>query len=198
MNREALKFTDLESFFEVIKGMGYNGEISRLIYEQGKLPYCSAYFIPTHLLPANFNYESLSQFDGKLAQVEEIQYLGIEDFHADFMIFPISLTGYVEVDSKAVSTFVSDTSVVDWSKGEMNFVINVKDGGGKEFLLTAEDTLVGLTDPNPGEPHIFKTHKQVSKQLDQLRQKYPKTCQVYALEKRDYEARRQTLLNPDS
>ena len=198
MNREALKFTDLESFFEVIEEMGYNGEISSLLYEQGKLPYCTAYFIPTHLLPNDFNFDAIDQFNGRLAQVEEIQYLGIEKFNADFMIFPVSLTGYVEVDFVGPVTFVPEASVVDWSKGEMNFVINVKDGGGKEFLLTAQGTLVGLTEPNQGEPHIFKNHKQVTKQLDLLRQRYPKTCQVYGIEKREYEARRQVLLNPDN
>lgn len=196
MNREALKFTDLDAFFEVMEGLGYNGEIKNLIYEQDKLPYCSAYFIPTHLLPANFNIDMIDQFEGKLAQVEEIRYLGIDEFNADFMIFPLSLIGYVEVKSSAPATFVPDTTAIDWTTGDMNFVINLEDGGGKEFYLTANGGLIGLAEKSEEEAHVFKTHKQVSKQLDLLRQKYPKTCQVYALERREFDRRRSVLQTP--
>lgn len=198
MNREALKFTDLEAFFEVMEGMGYNGEIKNLIYEQDKLPYCSAYFIPTHQLPASFDISLIDQFKGKLAHVEEVRYLGTEEFNADFMIFPLSLIGYVEVNSTAPATFVPNTEVIDWATGEMNFVINLEDGGGKEFYVTAGGGLIGLADQSEEEPYIFKTHKQVTKQLDQLRQKYPKTCKIYAMEKREFEARRKAVQRPES
>ena len=197
MNREALKFTDLDTFLEVMNGMGYNGEITKLIYEQDKLPYCSAYFIPTHLLPASFDFGAINQFEGRLAQVKEIRYLGTEEFNADFMIFPLSLTGYVEVDSKAPVTFVPSTTDIDWATGEMNFVINLEDGGGKEFYLSAGGALVGLADKSEEEPHVFKTNKQVTKQLDQLRQKYPRTCRVYALEKREFELRKKEVQDPE-
>lgn len=198
MNREALKFTDLDAFFNVVEKMGYNGEIKELIYEQDKLPYCTAYFIPTHLLPPNFNINVIDRFAGQLAQVEEVQFLGTEEFNADFMIFPLSLVGYVEVNTVAPTIFVLDKTSIDWSTGEMNFVIYIEDGGGKEFFLAASGALIALTDQTQEEPQILKNHKQVTKHLDQLRPKYPRTCNIRALEKREFEARRKELLNPDS
>ncbi|GAB2547159.1 hypothetical protein [Spirosoma aerophilum] len=198
MNRDALKFTDLDAFLEVVEGMGFNGEVTDLIYEQGKLPYCTAYFVPTHLLPSTFDLESIDQFGGTIAQVEQVRYLGTEEFNADFMIFPLSMVGYVEVDSLSPVNFVPNTPQVDWTTGEMIFVINLEDGGGKEFYLNTTGSLVGLADQSDDEPHLFKTHKQVIKQLDLLRQKYPQTCKVYPVDYRDFEARRKSLLlNPD-
>ncbi len=195
---DALKFTDLDAFIETVQGMGFNGEITSLIYEGGKLPYCTAYFVPTHLLPSAFDLNAIDQFGGTIAKVTQIQYLGTEEFDADFMIFPLSRVGYIEVDSTEPSNFVPESALFDWTTGEMVYVINIEDGGGKEFFLTQNGTLVGLADQSQEEPQIFKTHKQVNKQLESLRQKYPQTCQVYAVDHREFEARRKALSeNPD-
>lgn len=197
MNREAIKFRDLDAFIEAVEGMGFNGEVADLIYEQGKLPYCTAYFVPTHLLPSTFDLDAINEFGGTITEVERIRYLGTEQFDADFMIFPLSMIGYVEIDSHSPANF-GPTTPIDWTTGEMVFVINLEDGGGKEFYLSANGKFVGLTDENQAEPQAFKTHKQVQKQLDLLRQKYPASCQVYALDHREFEARQKVLLqNPD-
>ena len=198
MNRDALKFTDLDAFIEVTEGMGFNGEVTDLIYEEGRLPYGTAYFVPTDLLPAAFDLNDIDQFGGTITLVDKIRYLGVEQFNADFMIFPLSMEGYVEVDSFSPANLVPDISQIDWRTEEMVFVINVEDGGGKEFYLTASGSLVGLADQSDEDPQLFKTNKQVNKQLDLLRQKYPQTCQIYAVDNKDFEARRRSLLqNPN-
>lgn len=198
MNRDALKFTDLEAFIEAIEGMGFNGEVTDLIYEQGKLPYGTAYFVPTYLLPPTFDLDIIDQFGGAITKVEKIRYLGTEQFEADFMIFPLSMVGYIEIDSPAPINLVPDTALIDWTTGEMIFVINLEDGGGKEFYLAATGNLIGLSDQATEEPQLFKTHKQVNKQMDLLRQKYAQTCQIYAVDQREFDARRKVLLiKPD-
>ena len=193
MKRNALKFTDLAAFFEVMESMGINGKGKDLIYEQDKLPYCSAYFIPTDLLPPTFDLNTICHFGGILTQVQEIRYLGTERFTSDFMIFPLSLTGYVEIDSFSPPTFVPETDQNDWATEEMIFVINIEDGAGKEFYLTSSGSLVGIADQSTEEPQEFKTYKQVDKQLSVLSQKYPPTCRIYALELHEFNQRRQVL-----
>jgi hypothetical protein len=198
MNRDALKFTDLDAFLDATGRMGFNGEVTDLIYEQGKLPYCTAYFLPTHLLPPTFDLDAIDQFGGTITKVEQIHYLGTEQFDADFMIFPLSMVGYVEIDSFLPANLGPNSNQIGWTPGEMVFVINVEDGGGKEFFLTSEGRLIGIADQTTEEPQFFKTSKQVNKQLEILRQKYPQTCQAYAVDHRDFDARRKRLLeNPD-
>lgn len=195
MNRDAVKFTDLDTFLSIMERMGYNGEIKDLIYEQGKLPYCSAYFVPTDLLPDTLyiDNDTLDQFGGTLAKVEEIRYLGFEEFTTDFMVFPLSLRGYVEVRIATPVTFAPETIQNKWTTGEMIFIINLEDGGGKEFYLTQSGRFVGLTDRSDEEPQPFKTLKQAGKRMDQLRERYPETCRIYTTEQRDFDARRKLL-----
>ena len=194
MNQDALKFTDLDSFFKAAEGMGFNGSLKDLLYEQDRLPYCSAYLIPIDLLPASFDLTARSRFGGTLTRVEEIHYLGTEQFTTDFMIYPLSLTGYVEIDSCNPTTFAETNLDEDPEGNDMNFVINIEDGGGKEFYLTQLGNLIALTDHSDDEPQVFKSAKQVNKQIDLLRQKYSEACQVYALEQHEFDARRTNLL----
>ena len=198
MNRDAVKFTDLDTFLAVMEGFGYNGEIKDLIYEDNKAPYCFAYFVPTDLLPDTLQVDSemLNRFGGTLARVEEFRYLGVEEFTTDFMVFPLSLRGYVEVRTIAPITFAPETIQNKWTAGEMVFIINLEDGGGKEFYLTQSGRFVGMADRNEEEPQPFKTLKQASKRVDQLRERYPETCRLYTTEQRDFEARRKILQTP--
>ncbi len=193
MSWDAVKFTDLDSFLSVTEERGYNGELKDLIFEQNKPPYCSAYFIPVHRLSERFDLESIDEFGGTMARVEVIHYLGTERFTADFMIFPLSLTGYVEVGIPTPTTFAQQMESTNWTTGEMNYVINLEDGGGKEFYLTVEGELIGLSSASPEQPQEFKTFKLTAKRIDQLKPKYPATCQLYAVERREFDKRRQML-----
>lgn len=191
MSRDALKFTDLDAFLAVMEEMGYDGEVQKLIYEEGQLPYCSAFFVPLYLLPPSFDQTKLDVFGGSITQIEVINYLGTEQFMTDFMIFPLSRTGYLELGT----SFVEDTFFDDPEGKNMNFVVNIEDGGGKEFYLAKSGNLIGLVDNADDEPQIFKTAKQVAKQIDQLRQKHAESCQVYVLEIHEFEARKKALLS---
>ena len=193
MSRDALKFTDLDAFFKVVEGMGFNGELKELIYEQGKLPYCSAYLIPIDLLPITLDSTQCSLFGGSFTVIEDIRYLGTERFATDFMIYPLSRTGFLEVDSFGQGTAAPYNPFDDPEGTHMNFVINIEDGGGKEFYLSQNSNLISLTDASTEEPQIFKTAKQVNKQIDILRAKYSEACQVYALERHEFDTRRTNL-----
>jgi len=193
MNRDAIKFTDLNSFLSTVDENGFNGEIKDFIFEKGQPPYCSAYFIPVHQLPESFDLESIDEFGGTIAQVEEIHYLGTERFTTDFMIFPLSLIGYVEVCIPAPTNFVQDMVPTNWTSGEMNYVINLEDGGGQEFFLTAAGKLVGLRAVSQDQPQEFKNYKLAAKKISQITEKYPPTCQLYVVERREFEARRKVL-----
>jgi hypothetical protein len=193
MNREALKFTDLNTFLSVMEEKGYNGELKDFIFEQDKPPYCSAYFIPLHQLPESFDLESIDKFGGTMARVEEIHYVGTERFTADFMIFPLSRTGYVEVGIPAPTTFVQEMVPTKWTTEEMNYVINLEDGGGQEFFLTAAGKLVGMATVSQEQPQEFKTFKQAAKKISQITEKYPATCQLYVMELREFQARQKVL-----
>lgn len=193
MKRDAIKFTDLTAFFQVMEGFGYNGEVKALIYEKEKLPYCSAYLVPTQLLPESFDLNAITEFGGTLTSVQDIQYLGTERFTTDFMIYPLSRAGYVEVETYGQSTFAPTSNDQDWTEGEMIYLINLQDGTGQEFYLTTQGTLASLSAKDEQEPQQFKTYKQVNKQLEALRQKYPKTCRVYFVERREFDERRKAL-----
>lgn len=193
MSRSALKFKDLDGFFKIAAGMGFTKILEDLIYEQGELPYCSAYLIPTDLLPSAFDLNQISKFAGSITTIEDIRYLGTERFTTDFMIYPLSLSGFLEVE-----TFGQDEPAYDPTNDpegrNMNIVINIEDGGGKEFYLAKENKVVALDDTSNQEPHIFKTAKQADKQVEELRKKYSEACQVYSLERHEFDARRKQLL----
>ncbi|MVM33885.1 hypothetical protein GO755_27865 [Spirosoma sp. HMF4905] len=75
----------------------------------------------------------------------------------------------------------------------MNYVINLEDGGGKEFFLSADGKLIGLTDPGNEQPQEFKILRQALKKREELRPKYPPICRIYALEIGEFNNRRQIL-----
>lgn len=75
----------------------------------------------------------------------------------------------------------------------MTYVINIEDGGGKEFFLTTEGRLKGLSDSGSEQPQEFKTLKQALKKRDELRPKYPPICRIYALEKSEFNSRQALL-----
>lgn len=193
MIRSALKFTDLDSFLQVVERQGYKGEVTNLLFEEGKLPYATAYFIPVQLLPAGFDLTLIHAFGGHIAQVQDIHSWGGETFTQDFMIFPLSLTGYLEAGVASDATFASEATPNDWPEGEMIYVVNLEDGGGKEFFATADGKLVAFSDQSEAEPQQFKTFKQARKKIDQMREKYPPTCRIFALELGEFEERRQEV-----
>ena len=75
----------------------------------------------------------------------------------------------------------------------MVYVINLEDGGGNEFFFTAEGGLIGLSSDGPEQPQEFRNYKLTAKRIDQLKPRYPLTCRLYALERRDFDKRRQVL-----
>lgn len=195
MSREALKFTDLEAFLSVMEEQGFGDQAHAIIYERNKLPYCSAYLIPTELLPVTFDLEKSSLFGGSLTIVEEINYLGTEKFYTDFMIYPISLTGFIESDSVSPITFAASKIEQERDK-HMIYVINLEDGGGQEFFLTVGGNLINLSADGDEQPQEFKTYKLVEKKIQQIRGKYPSTCRMYALDKKEFDNRKALLQNP--
>ncbi|WP_018619758.1 hypothetical protein [Spirosoma luteum] len=193
MSREALKFTDLDAFLSVMEEQGFGQQAHAIIYERDKLPYCSAYLIPTELLPATFDLTMSPIFGGTLTCVQEVNYLGTETFHTDFMIYPLSLTGFVEVDGVSPITFADDKQERD---KHMIYVINLEDGGGQEFFLTVGGGLINLSTDADEQPQEFKTFKLVEKKIHQIRDRYPATCRIYALDKKEFDNRRVLLQAP--
>ncbi|MBD2703365.1 hypothetical protein IC229_22165 [Spirosoma sp. BT702] len=80
----------------------------------------------------------------------------------------------------------------------MTYVINIEDGGGKEFYLASDGKLVGLSSTDKQEPQEFKAIKLAMKKMDQLRPKYPPVCRIYAVERVEFDNRRQLLQQPQS
>lgn len=78
----------------------------------------------------------------------------------------------------------------------MTYVISIEDGGGKEFYLTAEGKLIGMSSSDHQEPQEFKTLKMALKKIDQLRPKYPPVCRIYAVERVEFNDRRELLQRP--
>lgn len=195
MGRDALKFKNLDGFLSVMERQGFSQQAQELIYEKGELPYCSAYLIPVELLPASFDLNRCIEFDGSVTKVQDINYLGTEKFYADFMIYPLSRTGFLELDDVSPLTFATETEQErDWK--HMIYVINLEDGGGQEFFWTAEGELISLLDQSEGQPQEFKTYKLVERKIDQLREKYPDTCRIYTLERKEFDRRRSVLQTP--
>ena len=77
----------------------------------------------------------------------------------------------------------------------MIYVINIEDGGGQEFFLTQESTLVNLSSNSQEEPQEYKSLKLALKKRNQLRPQYADNCRIYALERTEFSARRDRLKN---
>lgn len=75
----------------------------------------------------------------------------------------------------------------------MIYVVNLEDGGGNEFFLTAEGVLIGLSSDGPEQPQEFRTYKLTAKRIDQLKPRYAATCRLYALERSEFDKRRKAL-----
>ncbi|GAA4419344.1 hypothetical protein GCM10023187_53560 [Nibrella viscosa] len=198
MKREALKFTDLDLFLSVMEEYGLGKLAEELIYEQDNLPYCSAYLIPTELLPVNFDLSQVNRFGGTLTHVKEAIYTENARFYDDFMFYPFSLTGYVEVNGVSPITFAGDAPTLDPECAPMNYVINLEDGGGQEFFLAADGSMCKLSLPGEQQPQEFKNYKLAAKKMEQLRDKYPATCELYVLEQNEFNNRRKILQKPDT
>lgn len=96
------------------------------------------------------------------------------------------------IDEGCPSTiFTFETN--EYELGEMIYVINLEDGAGKEFFVTADNRLIALTAETSEEPGQFKTIRQAKKRIDQLRPQYAAVCKLYPLELRDMEIRRDAL-----
>jgi hypothetical protein len=78
----------------------------------------------------------------------------------------------------------------------MIYVINLEDGGGQEFFLTVGGGLITLSSTTEEQPQEFKTFKLAEKRMQQIRQKYPATCRIYALNKKEFDSRRTILQTP--
>lgn len=198
MSREALKFTDLDAFLLAMDEQGFVQQAQAILYEGDKLPYCSAYFIPTELLPATFDQAQAVRFGGSITRVQDVNYVGTERFYNDFMIYPLSLTGYVEMNDIPPIIFAEDESDEERDLKQMIYVINLEDGGGQEFYLTVSGSITNLSTISNDQPQEFKTYKLVAKKIDQIRDRYPATCRVYALERKEFDSRRLLLQRPPS
>ena len=188
MNREAVKFDDLDGFMSVMEQNGFGPQARSVIYEKDRLPYCSAYLIPVELLPATLTVDHINRFGGRMTHVREINYIGTERFYTDFMVYPLSRTGYVEIEASLPTTF-APLSDDDW---DMVYVVNLEDGGGQEFFLTTEGGLAVLS-AGQETAQEFKDQKAVSKKISELRPRYPASCQLYAVERGEFDQRRKAL-----
>jgi|GEM_PF-5870917 len=65
---------------------------------------------------------------------------------------------------------------------EIRYVIYLIDSIGEEFYITQEDELVRVNVTNGQKPLVVKNLFQISAQLGRLRQKYPSSCRLFALE----------------
>lgn len=186
MNSRALKFFDLDAFLLEMEKQGLGPKAHDLIYERDKEPYRSAFLIPLDLLPDKFDQSRIKHFGGTVTHVQRINYLGTEVFYSDFMIYPVSLTGYLEVENHSDLTFAASTD----KEPDMIYVINLEDGGSQEFYLGTSGEMIGLDDPRNEEPQEFKSYKLVAKQLEELKGKYAATCRLYFMERNEFAQRR--------
>lgn len=193
MNRDALKFKDLDAFMLIMQQQGFGQQAETIIYEESEPPYCSAYLLPLELLPSALDLSLVAEFGGSLTKVYEVNYIGTEQFYTDFMIYPLSRIGYVEVDGVPPVTFAKNTQEdeLDWK--DMIYVINLEDGGGQEFFFTVDGRLINLAVASQEQPQEFKTHKLVDKKIDQISDLYPPTCHIYPLERKEFDQRRLKL-----
>lgn len=78
----------------------------------------------------------------------------------------------------------------------MIYIISLEDGGGQEFFLATDGEMVGMTTSSPQLPQEFGSYRETAKKVDSLRPKYPLTCQLYAVEKAEFDERRRRLRTP--
>ncbi|RZK76093.1 MAG: hypothetical protein EOO85_12240 [Pedobacter sp.] len=90
-------------------------------------------------------------------------------------------------------SFAADRSGKQTATNQMTYVINIEDGGGKEFYLVPNGKLIGLASNDSQEPQEFKAIKLALKKMDQLRLKYPPVCRIYVVERNEFNTRRQLL-----
>lgn len=102
------------------------------------------------------------------------------------------------ISQSTMISFATDRSGKQAVTNQMTYVINIEDGGGKEFYLAPDGKLIGLTSNDPQEPQEFKAIKLALKKMDQLRPKYPPVCRIYAVERVEFNDRRQLLQKPQS
>jgi|GEM_PF-2204871 len=95
-------------------------------------------------------------------------------------------------------SFAMDRSAKQTATIQMTYVINIEDGGGKEFYLAPDGRLIALATNDPQEPQEFKAIKLALKKIDQLRPKYPAVCRIYAVERVEFNDRRKLLQKPQS
>jgi hypothetical protein len=193
MNRQALKFTNLDAFLLVMEEQGLAQHVRGVIYEEDRLPYHSAYLIPLDQLPKVNYIELIDQFDGTITHVQEINYLGTEQFYTDFMIYPLSRSGYIELDGVSLITFAPNHIEQESGEIHMVYVINLEDGSGEEYFITLGGGLVGLSSRGIEQPQEFKTYQLTAKRIAQLKPNYPPICRLYAVERREFDKRRQTI-----
>jgi len=193
MRGEAIKFIDLEAFLAYMDRKGWGQQARALISEDSQLPYCSAYILPLRLLPSGFEPCKSNQFGGSLIEFEEIAYTGNETFYTDFMVYPASRRGYLEVCNDPDHSVGIGEAEVEQELELMSYVINIEDGGGQEFFQTAGGKLINLVSQSEDVPQEFSNYKLVSRKIDQIRDKYPASCHVYAVEKSEFEERRRVL-----
>ena len=89
-----------------------------------------------------------------------------------------------------MSNFSAETEIFS-----MAFVINLADGTGREFYISEANEAIPLDTQDDVPAQVLKTHKQVEKQLKNLKLQFPPTCTVYAIELREFEDRRQLFRN---
>ncbi|GAA4464793.1 hypothetical protein GCM10023189_44540 [Nibrella saemangeumensis] len=79
----------------------------------------------------------------------------------------------------------------------MIYVINLEDGGGIEFFFAkGSGKLIKMADQSPEEPQEFRTFKLAWKKVNEYRQKYPAVCQLYVVDRKEFNNRRQILQTP--
>ncbi|GAA4459267.1 hypothetical protein GCM10023189_32680 [Nibrella saemangeumensis] len=78
----------------------------------------------------------------------------------------------------------------------MAFVINLADAIGREYYLSVPGKMVPMDQPSQEEPKVFTHTGRIEKLVKSMSETYPATCQVYALERKEFEKRRQLLQNP--
>lgn len=75
----------------------------------------------------------------------------------------------------------------------MTYIINLEDGGGQEFYLAVDGAMIAMNTNSTQPPQEFGSYRATAKKVDALRVKYPPTCQLYAVEKGEFDHRRQHL-----
>ncbi|MFD1145373.1 hypothetical protein ACFQ4C_29880 [Larkinella insperata] len=79
---------------------------------------------------------------------------------------------------------------------EMAYVINIADGSSREFYISTDGKAVPLDAPSGADPQFHKTTALAEKQRARLMKLYPVSCNIYVLERRDFEYRREILKKP--